>query len=258
MSTHTHDRHERHDRHDGPDRADRYGAARPSVGEVLRPILLRGVLPGLLVFALLIAVGKIIMEPLDEIPSEEVIARWFVSGRTSVLNSVSHVFSTANDTWWTIGLAVVYAIIVLIATRKWWLSIVPLLAITLESSIFVAATHLVNRPRPGVAHLDPAPPTSSFPSGHTAASFALYWSLMLIASRIPNLALRRVIQTLCFVFPFLVGWARLYRGMHHLSDVLFGLALGIWCAFTAVACIRAAERHAAERDAAPGRAPLSR
>ena len=95
-----------------------------------------------------------------------------------------------------------------------------------------------------------APPTSSFPSGHTAASFALFWSVMLLAQRIENIVVRRVIQAVCFVFPFCVGFARLYRGMHHLSDVVIGALLGMFCAGVAYAAIRAAEREAGRgRDA---------
>ena len=42
---------------------------------------------------------------------------------------------------------------------------------------------LVDRARPPVVHrLDTAPPTSSFPSGHTAAAVVLYVGLALIVT----------------------------------------------------------------------------
>jgi hypothetical protein len=41
----------------------------------------------------------------------------------------------------------------------------------------------VHRVRPGVVHLDPAPPTSSFPSGHTGAAVALYGCIAVIVLR---------------------------------------------------------------------------
>lgn len=208
-------------------------AARPTVHEVLRSVLLRAVLPALVMFGLLLGIGKALMTVFHEVPSEERISQKVAAGRDGVLNTVTKVVSTINDTWFTIGGAIVIGLALLALTRKWWLSVVPLLAISLEASVFVPVTHLVGRPRPEVGRLDNAPPTSSFPSGHTAASFALFWSLAMLATRIENSALRRTVQTLCVLFPFGVGAARLYRGMHHFSDIVFGGLLGIGCAFAA-------------------------
>ena len=226
-------------------------AARPTVHEVLRSVLLRAVLPALVMFGLLLGIGKALMTVFHEVPSEERISQKVAAERDGVLNTVTKVVSTVNDTWFTIGGAIVIGLALLALTRKWWLSVVPLLAISLEASVFVPVTHLVGRPRPEVGRLDNAPPTSSFPSGHTAASFALFWSLMLLAHRIPNAAVRRAVQVMCLVFPFGVGAARLYRGMHHLSDILLGMGLGIVCAVAAYRSIRAAEK-AAQKSAGRG------
>lgn len=163
-------------------------AARPTVHEVLRSALLRAVLPALVMFGLLLGIGKALMAVFHEVPSEERISQKVAAERDGVLNSVTKVVSTVNDTWFTIGGAIVIGLVLLALTRKWWLSVVPLLAISLEASVFVPVTHLVGRPRPEVGRLDNAPPTSSFPSGHTAASFALFWSLAMLATRIENSA----------------------------------------------------------------------
>ncbi|PZO98271.1 MAG: phospholipid phosphatase, partial [Dermacoccus nishinomiyaensis] len=215
------------DHHDG----GREASARPTPKEVLASILKRAVLPALVAFGVLVAIGKIIMNVFDEIPAEDTLSRDVAGWRTASLNPISKTVSTINDTWFTIGGSVVVALVILVLTRKWWLAILPVLAISLEASVFVPVTKIVNRPRPEVERLDPhAPPTSSFPSGHTAASFALFWSIMLLAQRIPNVLARRIVQVVCFVFPFCVGFARLYRGMHHLSDVIIGALLGMLCA----------------------------
>ena len=232
------------DHHDG----GREASARPTPKEVLVSILKRAVLPALLAFGVLVAIGKIIMNVFDEIPAEDTLSRDVAGWRTASLNPISKTVSTINDTWFTICGSVVVALVILVLTRKWWLAILPVLAISLEASVFVPVTKIVNRPRPEVERLDPhAPPTSSFPSGHTAASFALFWSIMLLAQRIPNVLARRIVQVVCFVFPFCVGFARLYRGMHHLSDVIIGALLGMLCAGISYAAIRAAERQATER-----------
>ena len=86
-----------------------------------------------------------------------------------------------------------------------------------------------------VEKLDDSPPTSSFPSGHTGAATGLYFTLALMALRIPHPVLRRVVVGVCLAIPFLVGTARLYRGMHHVSDVIVAMVNGVvavglaWC-----------------------------
>jgi membrane-associated phospholipid phosphatase len=91
-------------------------------------------------------------------------------------------------------------------------------------------TATVHRPRPPVVRLDVAPPTSSYPSGHTAAAVALYGCIAILVfwiySRRP--ATRVAVVVLCCI-PVVVGMSRLYRGMHYPSDVLAGaLTGGLW------------------------------
>ena len=56
-----------------------------------------------------------------------------------------------------------------------------------------------------------------------------------MALRITNPVLRRVVVSVCLAIPFLVASARLYRGMHHVSDVVVAIANGsvavllAWC-----------------------------
>ena len=75
-----------------------------------------------------------------------------------------------------------------------------------------------------------APPTSSFPSGHTAAAIALYGCLavllMWVYGRRPA---TRVAAVVLFCIPVVVGLSRLHRGMHYPSDILVGaLGGGLW------------------------------
>lgn len=61
---------------------------------------------------------------------------------------------------------------------------------------------------------------TSFPSGHTAAGFAV-WSLFAFQSK------NRYVQTFCFLIAVLVGISRVYLTQHFPEDVLFGSAIGI-------------------------------
>jgi membrane-associated phospholipid phosphatase len=106
----------------------------------------------------------------------------------------------------------------------------------------------IGRSRPDVPRLDPAPPTSSYPSGHVGASVALYTSLAVMATTIERTWLRRTVIDVCSVIPFLVAYARLYRGMHHLSDVIVGAINGLVCAGLAAGCLVRRRSETTETD----------
>ena len=51
-----------------------------------------------------------------------------------------------------------------------------------------------------------------------------------MATRISNVVVRRVVIVLCILAPLLVSYARLYRGAHHVSDIVVGHASTACCA----------------------------
>jgi undecaprenyl-diphosphatase len=137
-----------------------------------------------------------------------------------------------------IGVCLVVVALVWWRTRRWWFAVVPLIAITLQALVFFFTTLLIDRQRPDVVKLDHSPPTSSYPSGHSGAATGLYVTLALLALRIQRPALRAVIVTVCLLVPPLVATARLYRGMHHLSDVTVAIVNGVIAAFLAWGWLR--------------------
>ena len=153
--------------------------------------------------------------------------------------------SRFGNTESVIGVCLLVVFIVWWRTRDWRWSVVPLVAISLQATIFLFATMVVGRQRPPAIPMDSSPPTSSYPSGHTGAATALYFSFLLMAQRIERAWLRRLVVVVCAVIQFLVGFARLYRGAHHISDVLAGMLYGLVCAVLAFQWWR--RRAAAQR-----------
>jgi undecaprenyl-diphosphatase len=167
------------------------------------------------------------------------VSRWFADHRTNTLNQVTHVGSMLSDTITAIAVTAVLVVALRVWRGRWRESVVILLSIVGELTIFLLVTSTVHRKRPAVPHLDPAPPTSSFPSGHTGAAVALYVGLAVILlivirrhSGRPVLVLPACL--LCLV-PVVVAVSRVYRGMHFATDVLAGaLAGGLWMAVVVV------------------------
>ncbi|MFJ4673872.1 phosphatase PAP2 family protein [Kitasatospora purpeofusca] len=87
-------------------------------------------------------------------------------------------------------------------------------------------TLCVDRPRTTAPHLDTAPPTSSFPSGHVGAAVALYGTLAVLAALRVRGRLRPLLCVLAALLPVLVAFSGLYRGMHHPTDGLLGEVTG--------------------------------
>jgi membrane-associated phospholipid phosphatase len=120
--------------------------------------------------------------------------------------------------------------------------------------LFLIVTLLVDRPRPPVKHLDAAPSTSSFPSGHTAAAIALYGAVAVLASeRVRSAALRWLLVAIGVLVPLVVALSRVYRGMHYTTDVLGGMILGVTWLLVTTRAIRLGVLHRQFREAAQGR-----
>ena len=111
--------------------------------------------------------GELLRGPLKSLNhTESGLNADLAHGRTPLWNNVTMVWSHIGNTEIVIGVCVVAVALLWWRTRQWWVAVVPAIAIALQATIFVIATAIIGRPRPEVPHLDPAPPTSSYPSGH--------------------------------------------------------------------------------------------
>jgi undecaprenyl-diphosphatase len=178
---------------------------------------------------------------------DDSVNRWFAANRTGSTNDwTSYATKVAN----TSGILVVLGVaaIVLFVLRHRWDALILLIALALELLTFLTVNYMVDRPRPDVDRLGALPSTSSFPSGHTAAMLALYGGLaVLISARVRA----RLVAALCWVVALLatavIGFARVYRGMHHPSDVAAGALLGLAALGAAIIAARSGQRSAIRR-----------
>jgi len=211
--------------------------SRPTAKEAARDLAVRALAPVVVWWLAVLAMGWLLTDgPLKGLGgSEESVSKTLESSRNAFGDAVTLFFSWTGATVSIIGVCLVVVVLVWRRTKQWWFAVVPLIAISLQGLVFFFTQLLIVRERPDVEKLDNSAPTSSFPSGHTGAATGLYFTLALMALRIPNPVLRRVVVGVCLAIPFLVATARVYRGMHFLSDVTVAIlngsvaALLAWC-----------------------------
>ncbi len=176
------------------------------------------------------------------------VSHWFVTVRTPAWDTVTAIGSDLGSTGVVIGVAVLAAIVLAIG-RHWRQIGFLACAMTLEFTVFLLSTLLVDRTRPQVPRLDVTPPTSSYPSGHTAAAIVLYVGLAIVIwSLVRSPAIRTIVWIIAIALPIFVGISRLYRGMHHLTDVLASVLLGCGALLFALLATRVGVGVSEERD----------
>jgi len=176
------------------------------------------------------------------------VSHWFVNQRTPTLDTITRIGSDIGSTGVVLGVALV-AFIVLAIGKHWRQVGFLACALSLEFTVFLTATLLVPRDRPSVPRLDATPPTSSYPSGHTAASIALYVGLAIVIwSLVRSTAIRVIAWVLAVALPIFVALSRLYRGMHHLTDVAVSVLLGCGALVFALLATRSGVAVSAARE----------
>ena len=135
---------------------------------------------------------------------------------------------TAGIVWW-------FVCIVFLLVSKWrYTGLVVIFAIGLTSLMGEGIIkHTVKRVRP--CHemdeedklLNNPRTFYSFPSGHTASSFAV--ATVIVLSRCPVFVCLPIVLT-----ALTIGFSRVYLRVHYLTDVLVGMILGIVCGVASV------------------------
>jgi undecaprenyl-diphosphatase len=160
---------------------------------------------------------------------EQSTERWFYVERRPILNHLASAGTFVGSTATIIGAAAVVGLVFLLRKRFTDFGLV-VLALPLEASVFGITQFFVERDRPSIPKLEQVAPTSSFPSGHFAATIALYGSLALIVwARTHRPWLRGAVWVVAGVLALWCAWSRLYRGAHHPTDLMASFLLGIAC-----------------------------
>ena len=135
------------------------------------------------------------------------------------------------------------------ALRRWRIAAFAVFVLLAESATYRITTIVVPRDRPSVHRLEDLPADASYPSGHTAASVAVYSGLvLLLTTRFTSSLSKALAWTGAILLTTFVAFSRMYQGMHHPLDVAGGVLVGIGAILVLLFACRAAGA-AAERRA---------
>jgi membrane-associated phospholipid phosphatase len=134
--------------------------------------------------------------------------------------------------------------------RHWLIAAFAVFVLAIESATYRVTSIAVPRDRPSVPRLEQLEPDASYPSGHTAASIAVYAGLvLLLTTRFTSSLKKALAWTAVILVVTFVAFSRMYEGMHHPLDVAGGIFVGIGAILVLLFACRAAgvaaERHRA-------------
>ena len=191
---------------------------------------------------------------------DETVARRVADDLPAWVEWTARPFSWAGGWIGVVASGVVVGVMLL--RRRDWIDLGLLIAVFAGGQLLANGLKPVfGRPRPDLGSAVALPHTDAFPSGHAAAGTACVGALaVLLTERIDSRAWRTSIWVAAVLLGLGIGLSRVALGVHWLSDVLGGWALGVaWLAVCLLARDAARGprgRHRADRRASPD-APAS-
>jgi len=192
----------------------------------------RVVVPVVLLLGVMIGLGLLVTKVWQHdwpFTAEDGVNRELAGDRTGFFDGVTWFFSAVGSTPVIIGVTALTALILRFRLGRWREPIFLCVAVAAQAVVFFFTTLAIDRSRPDVPKMDESPPTSSFPSGHTSASVALYAGMALVLALLVRRAWLKRVCWLLLLVPVAVAASRMYRGMHHPSDVTASFLNGLLC-----------------------------
>lgn len=146
--------------------------------------------------------------------------------RAAALDWLLEVLTAPGLTVFRLVLAV--PVVVLLVSRKAsWTALWVLAAVVLVGPLTAALKEFFGRVRPAFEHGGAQYDTLSYPSGHSSGIAALVTTGLILAWPVLGTSARRAWLVAGVALVLMVGLTRIWLGVHFLSDVVGGWALGV-------------------------------
>ena len=195
--------------------------------------------------------------------SDRGVATWGASNASDAATSILRAITDLGGTHFVVLAAIVVALVEMRRVPSWTVPVFVTVVVAGQNLVTNLVKELVDRARPDI---DPLAGFSgaSFPSGHSAAAAASYMAFALLLGRRRSQRVQAGLAGAAAAIAVAVAASRVLLGVHWLTDVLAGLALGwAWFALCAIAFggrllhfgapVEIAERADAVSPSAPGR-----
>ena len=163
------------------------------------------------------------------------VGQWGADHATHWSTQLLQLVTDLAGTPMTVAVIVIVAFVEMVRAPNRWIPPFLITVVVGEVVIVNTVKQLLHRVRPTfnpiAAHLGP-----SFPSGHSATAAALYAAVALTLARRRSPRTRALLAAGAAAIAVGVATSRVMLGVHWLSDVIAGLALGwAWFAICAIA-----------------------
>lgn len=166
----------------------------------------------------------------DSVRVDRPVARYLAEHRAGTFTDVMDAVTWAGSGKVLVPLLGVVGMLWLVRTRRW--GVLLFLAVAFGGAMLFTDVlkELVERPRPPDRYAITGASGFSFPSGHVTQACVAYGALAYLhGSVVRSWTARVVIWAAAVLLVLMVAGSRLYLGVHWLTDVLGGLALGaLW------------------------------
>lgn len=183
-----------------------------------------------LLFASLWAFGVLVEDVVTNDPIvavDERFADWLHAHARPWLTEIFEAVTALGNAVTVVGVSLVAVLLLLRQSRRADALLVSL-AVSGAEILTLALKLGFRRERPFFPDPLATESTFSFPSGHATVSAAVFGAVALVvARRLESWRLRVAVFAAAAVLVLLIGFSRLYLGVHFLSDVLAGLTAGL-------------------------------
>ena len=169
------------------------------------------------------------------------VSRWLLGFATEDSSQFFYLITLLGSPWFILIASVLMS--AWLAWRKQWLQLGALIfSVGGGALINELLKNIFLRPRPDFPNAFYHESGYSFPSGHAMLSVLFFgMTAYLIAAQVPSWKTQIRLMVTAFTLSLLIGFSRIFLGVHYLTDVLGGWAAGVVWLIVCITALRLAQ-----------------